>query len=219
MKAYRHGAQGAEQLSSSQLIPDSRSIAGQGVKNEREHSGASQIPSGGTGINRRSIMNMFVSSAAAAVAAPAVALASAPESDDPIFDLIEAHKAAERDIDEHILLEDQLCAIIPEEKRASTTWGSELKLVETDDPRWIEFTKGMVSRWQRAQERACALLNVGDDLSVAGAVALLAYVVEHHETGSAWPEQLMEDADGNYVGEWSQCLHRVVLGALERAAA
>ncbi|WP_038380870.1 hypothetical protein [Bradyrhizobium elkanii] len=82
MKALSKSATGAEQLSSAELIPDSRAIAGQGVKNEGEPSGASSIPSCGTGINRRSIMNMFVSSAAVAAAAPAVALAGEP----PVID-------------------------------------------------------------------------------------------------------------------------------------
>ncbi|UGY23552.1 hypothetical protein HU675_0037285 [Bradyrhizobium septentrionale] len=78
MKAISNSATGAEQLSSSLLIPDSGPIAGLGVKIEGEPSGASSIPSGGTGINRRSIMNMFVSSAAVAAATPAAAFASGP---------------------------------------------------------------------------------------------------------------------------------------------
>jgi hypothetical protein len=66
------GARGAGEVSSSNLIPDSRPTAGQGVKNEREPSGASPIPSSGTGVNRRSLMNLAISSAALA-ATPAVA--------------------------------------------------------------------------------------------------------------------------------------------------
>ncbi|WP_338830164.1 hypothetical protein [Bradyrhizobium sp. 27S5] len=69
MKATSNSATGAEQLSSSLLTPDSGPIAGQGVKNDGEPSGVSQIPSGGTGMNRRSVMNMFVSGAALAGAA------------------------------------------------------------------------------------------------------------------------------------------------------
>lgn len=75
MKPLSNSATGAEQFSSAELIPDSRLIAGQGVKNEGEPSGASQIPSSGAAISRRSIMNMFVSSAAVAAGAPAVAMA------------------------------------------------------------------------------------------------------------------------------------------------
>ncbi|MCP1915894.1 hypothetical protein J2R96_008374 [Bradyrhizobium elkanii] len=66
MKALSNSAAGAEQLSSPKLIPDSHATAGQGVKNVGEPSGASQIPSAGTGMNRRSIMNMFVGGAALA---------------------------------------------------------------------------------------------------------------------------------------------------------
>lgn len=80
-----NSAPGAVQLSSPKLIPDSGPIAGQGVKNEGEPSGASQIPQSGTGMNRRTLMNLAVKSAAL-MAAPAVALSpvaalAAPETD------------------------------------------------------------------------------------------------------------------------------------------
>lgn len=77
MRTPSNTAPGGVQLSSSSVILTTSADAGQGVKNEREPSGAPSIPSGGIGVNRRSVMNMFVSSVAvAATAAPALALTS-----------------------------------------------------------------------------------------------------------------------------------------------
>ncbi|MHC2334490.1 hypothetical protein [Bradyrhizobium sp. USDA 4454] len=80
MKALSNSAAGAEQLSSPQLIPDSRPDADQGVKNVGEPSGASQIPSAGAAMSRRSMMNKIVSfAAAAAVPVPSPAMPTAPD--------------------------------------------------------------------------------------------------------------------------------------------
>ncbi|MBR1210244.1 hypothetical protein [Bradyrhizobium sp. JYMT SZCCT0180] len=179
----------------------------------------SQSPSG---LDRRAFLQagaaaVALPSAAALVAAPSVALASMPKlaEPDPIFALIEAHKEAERDYDEHCVLDDHWCAIIPQEKRMSTQWGNELELVETDDPRWIDFNKESICRWQRTEELTYKRLST-PNLSLGGAVALLSYAIEHEAEGTAWPDYV-SDAEGNLLGSWSSYLHHVVLRALERA--
>src|SRR5437870_10792913 len=73
-------APGAVQLSSPPVILTSHAPAGQGVKNEPEPSRGSEIQSSGAVISRRSVMNMFVSTAAI-VAVPTTAPASPQTSD------------------------------------------------------------------------------------------------------------------------------------------
>lgn len=82
-------APGAVQLSSPPVILTSHAHAGQGVKNEPEPSRGSEILGSGVVISRRSIMNMFVSTAIVGTAVPAVAA-----EPDPIFALIQEHKKA-----------------------------------------------------------------------------------------------------------------------------
>ena len=156
----------------------------------------------------------------AAVAIPAVALptatALAAAGTDPVFALIEAHKEAERDLNEHCCLEEHLSDIIPDEKRKSSSWGWELTIVETDDPRWIDFTRAWVSLSQRVDEIACELVSV-PSLSLAGAAALLTYAIEHVDAGYVWPD-VLADNEGTF-GDWNSFLHRAILGALEDATA
>ncbi|WP_050387920.1 hypothetical protein [Bradyrhizobium pachyrhizi] len=85
MKAYRHSATGAEQLSSPKLIPDSCATAGQGVKNEGEPSCESQIQSGGAAISRRFFVRSIASipvAAAAPASASLAQMADTPQADD-----------------------------------------------------------------------------------------------------------------------------------------
>ena len=62
-------------------------------------------------------MNIAINAAALA-AAPAAALASVPKSLklDPIFELIEEHKQAVKDLDAHCRFEERLADTIPDEK-------------------------------------------------------------------------------------------------------
>jgi len=62
-------APGAVQLSSPPVIPLAPVAAGQGVKNEPEPFSGSAIQKGGAAVNRRTLMNMLVGSAAIATAA------------------------------------------------------------------------------------------------------------------------------------------------------
>jgi hypothetical protein len=62
--------------------------------------------------------------------------------------------------------------------------------VETDDPRWIDFTKQWVSLSDKAHWLACQLLAT-ENLSLPGATALLAYAIEHVDAGYVWPDGLV----------------------------
>lgn len=107
MKAIRNSAAGAEQLSSAELIPDSRAIAGQGVKNEGEPSAALSIQSSGAVINRRSAMNLFVGAALTGTALTDVATPASAgvtiQASDPVFSLIEKHRRAMVDYSDALL--------------------------------------------------------------------------------------------------------------------
>jgi hypothetical protein len=104
----------------------------------------------------------------------------------------------------------------PGRKKRSSSFGWELTIVETDDPRWIDFTKGLVRLSQGADEIAGELVSA-PNLSLVGAVALLTYAIEHAGTGYVWPE-VMEDGEGT-LGSWSSFLHRAVLSTLKGAIA
>lgn len=103
MTNLRTRATGAGQFSSPQLILTNSCDAHQGVKNECERTRAGAIPLAGAKISRRSIMNMFVGSAAVAGATvlpcqPVAAKALAVETEhasqelrDLILELDKAH--------------------------------------------------------------------------------------------------------------------------------
>ncbi|WP_029587544.1 hypothetical protein [Bradyrhizobium sp. URHD0069] len=163
-------------------------------------------------------MNLFAT-AAAGVALPAAALRSSPsaaaKAPEPIFALIDAHKQATKDLDAHCRREEQL-ADIPAAKSKSSSFGRELDIVKTDDPRWIAYTKEWVELSQKTDEIAGELVSV-DNLSLAGAAALLAYAIEHAEAGYLWPDSLQDASDDAESGDFFYYLHRILLEALQRA--
>ncbi|MGY3445618.1 hypothetical protein [Bradyrhizobium sp. USDA 4473] len=212
MKAYRHGAQGAERLSSSQLIPDSRSIAGQGVKNVPELSGGSPILASGAGMNRRALMSTLASAAAVAATVPAAAMAQASTlGTEPIFGMIERHKRMAAALNLLGAEEDALCDSIRKDRRRSSIFGAELELCKTDDPRWISYQKRVIAEFSAVDELACEMLST-DLGSVAAVVALLRYGLEHVEAGNLWPDNLY---DGDARRPWLHFAVQNAMAALE----
>jgi hypothetical protein len=116
----------------------------------------------------------LVSSAAALSALAVPAIASA----DPVFELIERHKAA---IAEWSAMGDELADLeraIPLGLRRSDDWTGGGDIVEGDDPRWIDFIRRYAAA-SNAMEGAGFDLIDSPPTTVAGVAALLSYMVEH----------------------------------------
>src|SRR4051794_30232549 len=137
----------------------------------------------------------FLSTAAALAASAAVAIpANAANAfrADPIFEAIEAHKAArlafENAVSRGCALEQEL----PREKTRSwiTVW--EQTIVETDDPRWIDSVREIHHTSDAATDAAFALANVAPT-TMAGVVSLLQYAISFPP--EEWPEGVQSDED------------------------
>jgi hypothetical protein len=135
-------------------------------------------------------------STAAALAASAAAVipanAAGASTPDPIFEAIEAHRAArlafENAVSRGCALEQEL----PREKTRSwiTVW--EETIVETDDPRWIDSVRQVHRASEAAAEAAYALANVAPT-TMAGVVGLLQYAISIPP--EEWPEGVQSDDD------------------------
>jgi hypothetical protein len=137
----------------------------------------------------------FLSTAAALAASAAVPIpANAANAfrADPIFEAIEAHKAArlafENAVSRGCALEQEL----PREKIRSwiTVWEEEI--VETDDPRWIDSVREVHHTSEAATDAAYALANVAPT-TMAGVVGLLQYAISFPP--EQWPEGVESDED------------------------
>lgn len=114
-------------------------------------------------------MNMVVSAAALSTS---TSLAAKP---DPIFAAIAAHQRAVAAYNGLCTQQDRLEAEIPSEKRKSR-YGSDDTMVDSDDPRWIEFQKRLDTLSDAEVEAECELTNV-TPTTLAGVIALLDYAV------------------------------------------
>lgn len=146
-------------------------------------------------------MNMFVSSAM--VAGAAIPQSVAAEAD-PIFAAIEAHKAAHAAfllcVDRHCALEAEL----PKAQRQSMISIWEEKIVETDDPRWIEAEREWHNTSDAEEEAAAQLVSVLPTTK-AGLCALLAHAVAFDTDGEGWPRELC-GGDGEQTRTWQTFL-------------
>jgi hypothetical protein len=173
---------------------------------------------GATKFNRRSLMNMIVSTAALTAVSNSSPV-TAETIDDPIFAAIEAHKAAfaASDAAWHHLsdLEEEL----PKDLRRSWIDVWETKIVETDDPRWIEAEKASNQLADAETEAAIELINV-EPVTLAGAAALMRYVADMEANGCLWPDGLQNDDKPSKCGKkWEVYLHRNIAAVLEAQAA
>jgi hypothetical protein len=125
--------------------------------------------------------------------APAIASQRVP---DPILEAIEGHRAAyvafSAELERQYALEEEL----PEERRKSSidSWETETKIVETDDPRWIDAEKAWRQASEAETDAAIKLVNVRP-CTPAGILALLEYVLLCERRGDAWPQGLVDDND------------------------
>jgi hypothetical protein len=123
---------------------------------------------------------------------------------DPIFEAIEVHKAARRAaasvFDVHTMLEKEL----PRERRCSDVNVWEEKIVETDDPRWIECERAVMKAWEAEDNAAIDLVCI-QPTTRAGFLALLDHAVAYDTDGHGWPRGLQSD-DGKRTRDWHQFL-------------
>jgi hypothetical protein len=131
---------------------------------------------------------------------------------DPIFDAIEKHKEAYHAFSVVVTRQDELEAEVTSEKRQSRCdYHDRLQIVETDDPRWIEFQKEYERTNDAETQSAIDLINV-EKLSFEGVVALLEYVQFFKDVGREFPRDVMDD-DGLET-TWERCMLRNVVSSL-----
>lgn len=139
-------------------------------------------------------MNSLVSavSLASATAIPASAIAS---PDDPIFALIERHKVAFSAFSEALSAQSDTEETIERSRRNSTIHCEEVEVVAGDDPRWIDALHGSAAATAAMNNAATVLVDVAPS-SIAGASALLRYIIQHIETYGepiGFPDEFAED--------------------------
>ena len=147
--------------------------------------------------SRRGFLTQAAGGAVLALATipPASAAAAPAGLPDPIYAAIEAHRAATAGIsaihEAQTILETEL----PEELRRSSisAWGEEI--AETDDPRWIDCERAVLSAFYAQDDAAEELVNVSPT-TLTGITALLRYVVEADTDNIGFPVDLVDD-DGN----------------------
>jgi hypothetical protein len=131
---------------------------------------------------------------------------------DPIFAAIENHKAAYRNVEAVLSEHSRLESILPREKRESNIDAWEEKIVETDDPRWIESERAVMQSFDAETDAACVLVSICPT-TMAGIIALLHYANAVDGDGEAWPRELMSD-DGTKTRSWHYFLIEVIAEAL-----
>ena len=157
--------------------------------------------------------NVAAGGAALTVAATTAGLGPAIQSSpDPILEAIEAHKAARAiwiaNVYRHSDLENEL----PREKRRSSVDAWEKKIVETNDPRWIECERAVTETSDAEIDAACVLVSI-IPTTQAGVVALLQYALHADTDGEGWPRDLVSD-DGTKARSWHNFLIENVTAAL-----
>jgi hypothetical protein len=160
-------------------------------------------------------MNMMVSAAAFT---PSKAFASAIP--DPIFAVIEAHKAAYIEVGRALSAENALEESLPRERRKSRVWGDEVNVVDGDAPEWVAALTAVGAAHDAEISISGDLISI-TPTSAQGVVALLQYVIEHEQrVGEWWPRDEYEDEE--IIGRngqprcfsWSHFLCRNVLAGL-----
>jgi hypothetical protein len=156
-------------------------------------------------------MNMLVSTV---ISGTAVTSTSAEA--DPIFAAIEDHKAARAAWCKWVYTHGDLENELPREKRQSSlnAWGD--KLVETDDPRWIECERAVIKTSDTEVDASITLVDV-TPTTRSGIIALLQYAVSNDTDGEGWTRDLVGDDGRTHC--WQHFLLENVLKALTTVTA
>ena len=139
--------------------------------------------------------------AGAAAVAPAAGLAviasggiaRAIAAPDPVYAVIEAHKAATKALN-HLL--DETAALektLPDDRRQSVITARETVVSSSDGrPEWIANERAVVAACEREREAAMAILKTPPS-SLSGVAAILDYAAAYVRNGNEWPDSLTED--------------------------
>jgi hypothetical protein len=153
-------------------------------------------------------------STAVGIAAGSTALALAnpvlAAANDPIFDAIDAHKAARLAFENAVSRGSALEQELPREKTRSwiTVWEEEI--VETDDTRWIDSVREVHLTCDAATDAAYALANIAPT-TMAGVLGLLQYAISFPP--EEWPEGVQSD-DDTETRPWHTFLIEMLIAVL-----
>ena len=152
------------------------------------------------------------------VAFSALALAQPVEAADPIYHVIERHRAAYAAFDRLVTEQATHEESIPSERRQSDD--SET-IVATDDPRWIDFTKRL-DAGETEEADASADLASTEPTTLAGVAAVLTYAFEFNGRGyrEFGAYEMVDDADdeNERPAKWSYFFHRTLARATAKIA-
>jgi hypothetical protein len=144
---------------------------------------------------------------------------------DPIFAAIEAHRSAVEAYVQAVAAHNELEESLPQERRRSVINAHERKIVETDDPRWIE-AELQIDRLGDAMEEAAITILESEPATPQAAAAVLRYMVDHidrhYGLSMGWPDGLIWDGVDPEASSYSDhrsseyFLMRAVANGLER---
>jgi hypothetical protein len=154
----------------------------------------------------------FLAQAAGSLVFAATAGTAMGATTDPIFAAIESHKAANRNVEAVVSEHSRLESTLPRDKCKSSINAWEEKIVETDDPRWIENERAVMRSFEAETDAACVLVSICPT-TIAGVIALLRYANAADKDGEAWPRELMSD-DGTKTRSWHYFLVAVIAETL-----
>lgn len=154
----------------------------------------------------------FLAQAAGSLVFAATAGTAMGATTDPIFAAIENHKAAYKNVSALVSEHSRLEKLLPRDNRQSSIDAWEEKIVETDDPRWIECERAVIRSFDAETDAACILVSICPT-TIAGIIALLRYANAADADGEAWPRELASD-DGTKTRSWHYFLIEVIAEAL-----
>jgi hypothetical protein len=179
-------------------------------------------PAGSTspGSSRRGILAGVATALATAAAVNATAIVKASGAEpDPIFGVIEAHRAAWRRASEAF---DRMSGIEESLPRGAPHWAYFCDPVPADlDPTLVEACLDHRAAWEAHVDAAVELVTVLPT-SIAGLIALLNYSLKFSIEDQCWPSDLVGaegDNDENIYRPWHIWMQRHVVEVLEGMAA
>lgn len=134
---------------------------------------------------------------------------------DPIYAAIEDHKAARATWVKWVYAHGDLERELPCEKCQSRFDVWEEKIVETDDPRWIECERAVIRTSDAEMDATIPLVNI-TPTTRSGIITLLQHAVSNDTDGEGWPRDLVGDDGKTHC--WQHFLLENVLEALAAEA-
>lgn len=125
---------------------------------------------------------------------------------DPIFAAIQKHERAVEVFLQAVSNESRLQELLPDDRCQSSITAAERKIIETDDPRWIEAVEQRDKASESMDAAAMELLDQ-EPKTPEGAGAVLRYAIAHMDRYDGlmmgWPESLLPDGVDPDTASWS----------------